>query len=178
MPRGVYDRSKAVFPSKLLTPEEKAYNIKRSRLTGSWRTGRRGTCVPLKLPEGYTDYHDFHDRCYIPTLACQGCGISFLIAKKEMEHDGRKTGEFRGIVCSACNQKRKYTLDGDFKYPPEHETERLKSREHKDKYNAWCRKTRLIPEVRERRLENQRRHRAKKKAEAAAIQQQHSLASS
>ena len=162
MPKGIYDRGKR------LTTEEKAYNIARSRRCGNWSTGRRGQCVPLRLPEGYEDFHDFHDRCYIPTLACQDCGISFLIAQKQMEHDGRVTGKFRGIVCTACNQKRRFTVDGEFRYPPEHEAERRKTREYKNKYNAWCRRSRLNPEVRERRMANQRRCREKMKAKEAA----------
>tara|TARA_R100001591_G_scaffold4386_2_gene10109 strand:- start:59 stop:427 length:369 start_codon:yes stop_codon:yes gene_type:complete len=51
------------------------------------------------------DYEEIYLR-YIGTKVCDECGCSFKTNRKCMDHC-HITGEFRNILCNACNIKRK-----------------------------------------------------------------------
>ena len=119
---------------RVLTDDERRYNKRRSGHITGWK--KRG----LVLPEGYSDWNDFHDRRYLGAKTCDGpgdgskCAVVFgdpgITGKsggREMEHC-HDTEQFRGVCCRSCNNQRRWTLDDE---------PRL-SEEEKAEYNrAW-----------------------------------------
>lgn len=115
---------------RVLTDDERVYNSRRSTRTGSWKG------MDLILPEGYTDYNDFHDRGYLGAKTCDGpgkgkkCDVVFKnpgptgeCGGRDMEHD-HDTKEFRGVCCRSCNATRQWTLDGRDRLSEEEKAEK------------------------------------------------------
>ena len=104
---------------RTLTDDQRLYNHRRSHRVNQWKH------VGLKLPEGFSDYTDFHDRHYLGAKTCDGpgdgskCTVVFKdpgptgeCGGRDMEHC-HDTKQFRGVCCRTCNILRRYTLDGE-----------------------------------------------------------------
>ena len=114
----------------MLTDDERRYNKLRTGRTDHWKEWG------LILPEGYTDYNDFHDRGYLGAKTCDGpgdgkkCTVVFKdpgptgeCGGRDMEHD-HDTKEFRGVVCRSCNATRQWTIDGRDRLSEEEKAEK------------------------------------------------------
>ena len=129
-------------PPRTVTDDQRKYNQTRLLRINRWR--KRG----LLLPEGYTDWKDFHDRGYLGATTCAGpgdgskCEVVFGdpgprgdYGGRDMEHD-HSTGLFRGVCCRRCNIQRRFTLDG----------EPLLTEQEKDRRQSYAR-NKLLDEV-------------------------------
>ena len=78
--------------------------IKSNRILNWNRSG-------VKLPDDYPDWSLFYDEEYVKTTKCEECGVELTEDKhttptrKCLDHC-HITGEFRNIICHACNTKR------------------------------------------------------------------------
>ena len=66
----------------------------------------------IKLPEDYPDWDIFYEEEYMKTTKCEECGVvltegrTITSTTKCLDHC-HITGEFRNILCHACNSKRR-----------------------------------------------------------------------
>ena len=66
----------------------------------------------VKLPDDYPDWSIFYDEEYMKTTHCEECLVELTEDKrntpttKVLDHN-HQTGEFRNIICHACNIKRR-----------------------------------------------------------------------
>tara|TARA_R110000787_G_scaffold213169_1_gene322740 strand:- start:39 stop:467 length:429 start_codon:yes stop_codon:yes gene_type:complete len=66
----------------------------------------------VKLPDDYPDWSLFYDEEYVKTTKCEECFVELTEADrltpttKVLDHC-HTTGDFRNILCHACNIKRK-----------------------------------------------------------------------
>ena len=78
---------------------------KKSHRINDWK--QRG----VKLPDDYPDWSLFYDEEYMKTTKCEECGVRLTEGKRTpttkcLDHS-HITGEFRNILCHACNTRRK-----------------------------------------------------------------------
>ncbi|MCH9838123.1 hypothetical protein K0U83_20845, partial [bacterium] len=119
MPRG---------KKKQLSDDERRFNSRRRARVQNWKNSK--VCVPLVLPDEYDSWHDFHDKAYLGATECDDCGFVFgdpgptgECGGRRLEHVGRNTGEWRGVVCNGCNIARRWSVDGDPKLTEEQKRE-------------------------------------------------------
>jgi hypothetical protein len=68
--------------------------------------------IGVKLPDNYPDWSLFYDEEYIKATKCEECFVLLTEDKrntsttKVLDHC-HTTGDFRNILCHACNTKRK-----------------------------------------------------------------------
>ena len=66
----------------------------------------------VKLPDDYPDWSLFYDEEYMKATKCEECLVELTETKRTtsttkcLDHC-HTTGEFRNILCHACNTKRK-----------------------------------------------------------------------
>ena len=79
---------------------------KKCRRISTWK--HRG----VKLPDDYLDWDIFYEEEYVKTTHCEECFVELTEDKyntsttKVLDHC-HTTGEFRNILCSSCNTKRR-----------------------------------------------------------------------
>jgi len=105
-----YNRQYQEANKEKIAEQRKQYNQtperKKSRRIAHWKT------YGVKLPEDYPDWSLFYEEEYMKTTHCEECFVELTEDKRTtpttkcLDHC-HITGEFRNILCHACNTKRK-----------------------------------------------------------------------